>query len=1788
LGPPVAAKKPRRWLARIRGLVVLVLLLAVLSRIVVAIAFPIVLHRVAGDYNLDCSYDRLELSMLSGDAGLWNLTFTPKGTAEPIFQSEYVRGDISVLNLLRGRLAVWRVEADGVNILVDRNPDGTIPILKLLGTTSTAAGPSTTATASGQPTPIDLAPPLRIDALRFTHIRARIHDQSVTPPLDATFTLNLRLSNLGWNNTPVHFGVDLDADPILDAMHVEGEGNADAKSLDAKLSVFKVDGLRLHPLEPYLRLLGVIPTANEISLKAGGTLHLEQSAANPAKLAGALKMNDLSAIADGEEAAGLDHFTLDADSVDPRTINLADLTIDSARVSARRSADGRIRFGGVEYVGAPPSTQTAATSAPSSFAMPAISLGKFDLQHLSAGFHDDAVFPPAAIGIDVNNLSVKNIVFDPEHPEAAAQLSGEVRSPGLFEKATFQGTAKPFANKKTLDLSVRADGIAPTSLKPYLDALGIESRLRNASFACDVSADVSLLPDSIAADASIKGIKLSDSGDLIAMHEISLTGATYQLSPPMVRLKDIELAGPVFSIDHESGGALAAIGFATKRRPAGATLGAMPTAQEQGSSPPTAAVIPSLQIDHLAWKGIDIRYADQSLDPPAATALSDAGVELDNILLDLSGAPTSDTMSPGTIKAWAKIPKLIDSFYMDGKVTPSPNAANCDLKAIGYGFTGAIVAPYLKSIGIEPTLQNGSFGAMVKAGFSKNGVALDAKQIHLSDGDRELAGVDAVKIGDTAFSGGELTSAGIDIDHPRIDVTREADGDFALVGVRFSPGIFVSAPKAGNLTAPPVHATTAPTTAPAPALPFDAALDHLSVKDATLNWADFAQAPNVRTSAIANLELKLIKLGKAAGPAQLHADARIDGSLDSASVDGTVTPSLDAPDMQLQVKAQGLRAGGLAAYLPAGISIPLKSAQFQTSIQAGATRNPKGGMGARFIVSGLDYRDQGQPQPLLKVDSFRAIASRIDPEARIYAIDEISSAGVETQAARSVSGAITAMGLALSSAPAAPPAATTKPVQAASAPPPEPAAGPSSVAALVAQARQAAPSITVAKLDLNLKRLALIDRMRPNAAPLVVSDLQFRNMAPIDWGGKDAQAHPPTPFRMDCTVDPLIGAVTLLAQVAPLAAMPTASFDLTAADITGDGVTALVPEIKQYVDGSSLQSGLFHAHADTQFRVNRKGAWEVDLSRGFSTDLDIKDIAFRGAPGGPVLLGLDDIHSDAIHITPTTGDVHIKTLEITNPTGRIIRQADGIHIAGLVIKLPKTTAEIAAEKAPVSTTQPTTQSLAEATTEPSTQAFADATTEPATQEAAPAHVAVASAASTPQARPKKPTSEIRVDQLLISGIDFDAEDQTMTPPLIIPLNSLDVEVRDFTTMAPYQDRPVRFNALVNAGKVPIPSKAEGTGATNSAGEKRELFAQASANGQLSLYPVPHGWVKTSVSGLELAALKGAAHEAGVNLTGGVFDSTADARLPGDGKIHTSSRFVFTDLSLSEPPQGPIYRLLHLPAPLDVVIGALQDQEGSITVPIDVPVPVQVNKVSTGDLIGPAIGAFGSIVVTAIASAPLKAVGGVGDLFGLGGNKKHAPEPPIPLPFEPGYTALSPADQAQIAALCVRMKKDKSLNLVVRHDLGGGDITVANERANPSAQDARYLADQLRQQQLNVLQERSALAGTARAELAWGSPQTASATIAQLRTLDQQVAQNDDALDRLYGMLRPGADRQAARRTRGACLEYGRERLDAVKQALIAAGLTDMDRVHIASPQFSEVPGDEGGNVVVTLVPKKKD
>src|SRR6185437_8308303 len=408
------------------------------------------------------------------------------------------------------------------------------------------------------------------------------------------------------------------------------------------------------------------------------------------------------------------------------------------------------------------------------------------------------------------------------------------------------------------------------------------------------------------------------------------------------------------------------------------------------------------------------------------------------------------------------------------------------------------------------------------------------------------------------------------------------------------------------------------------------------------------------------------------------------------------------------------------------------------------------------------------------------------------------------------------------------------------------------------------------------------------------------------------------------------------------------------------------------------------------------------------------------------------------------------------------------------------------------------------------------------------------ASDNPPPPSQKPASEIRIDKLLMSGIDFRFEDRTSAPPLIVPLNGLELEARDLSNLAPYEDRPIRINVLLNAGKVPI----EG-------GKPQELFSEIAANGNIALYPKPSGWAKTTVSGFDLLGLYGPAKANKVTIGGGVFDCTVDLRFQDTGDLDTRSKFMFTDLKLSEPPDGPIRSFLKLPSPVDTVITVLQDQDGTITAPLDI--DVKGGSVSTSQIACQAVGAFGKIVTTAIASAPLKVAGGVGSVLGLGNNKEkqHGPQVAAELTFPPGVAEIS-ADSKDIASVIDQLRRNSKLKVIVKNQLSQADVERAAQRANPTPDEAAALAEQLRQRKQTLLDTRQSLAPQAQAMLTANSGSAASATVTRLRAIDRDIAANENALDSVYDLLRPGADRQADRRTRAASIAIGDARMQAVR------------------------------------------
>ena len=234
------------------------------------------------------------------------------------------------------------------------------------------------------------------------------------------------------------------------------------------------------------------------------------------------------------------------------------------------------------------------------------------------------------------------------------------------------------------------------------------------------------------------------------------------------------------------------------------------------------------------------------------------------------------------------------------------------------------------------------------------------------------------------------------------------------------------------------------------------------------------------------------------------------------------------------------------------------------------------------------------------------------------------------------------------------------------------------------------------------------------------------------------------------------------------------------------------------------------------------------------------------------------------------------------------------------------------------------------------------------------------------------------------------------------------------------------------------------------------------------------------------------------------------------------------------------------------------------------------------LSAPAWEALAEIITTAVASAPLKLAGLL-----LGGKQTEA-ETPIKVSFPAAYSELGLDQIAQLEALAVRLHKDDSLRVRLRSDAGRDDVWLASHRVNPSLENAMVLADALARRRDALLAARLDATSQVRALLASTDTEDAARAIERLRTINRQLAYTENAMDHAYDLLRPGADRQAMRRTRAATSAIARARIETIRELLIGSGrhAIDPSRISLANPQFVESPENQDGIVTVTIVKGK--
>lgn len=1831
---PARRGKWRRRLLRLAGLVLIGLILV---RLLFAVLLPTAINRAAGLYGLTCDYERSEMNLLSGDVGLWHLTIRPATDggppSEPLARVGYVRGNISTLQLLRLNLDVWRAEVDGAELMVERLPDGRVPLIDRLIAALPKPEPGAPApppTNPAPPAPLSLAPPLKIDALRLQNAVVRLRDRSVQPEFTGRVLMDFRLSDVNSDIRPTTLEMSIWSEPGLDLLRVEGSGRATDDKVEADLTVL-LRGLRFDGLGQYLAPLGLTPAAEPLSGRAAMKVRLKRADAPTVDaVGGTVTFADASLQGSaGRVLAAVEDVSCDIEAANGRFARVQQVRVAGGRFSAERNARGNLVVGGVEFTGgapappdrAPDRTSRPVTAAPSTRAgQPFVwSLGELKVVDALAEFDDAAVPSGASLVAHLQELSLKKLSFDPATPDTPAELTLRATLPDIVGEATATGTVAPFANGRPVKLSLRATQIKPDRLRPYLDQLQLESQLQAGVFTAELSAGTrrnAAQGPAERLDLSVSNVRLEDvSGELLSMPKLDISGAGLDMDVPAgemprLSLDAVTLVGPVITVRRDAEGLLAFAG--TRRTPRALAERVVEAAEvaiaaaTQPSADRSGGIvlnIPPLELRRLDWTGAEIAWVDESTSPPTRFGLTDATVAIENLSIDLARhratAPTT-APAPGTVRASLSAPGIVESVVLQGTMDSAPGRVDAHFQLALEGITGGALRPYLEPIGIAPTLTDGRLTAASTVSLSQQGAgvlraALGVKNLAYTDGESELLGLDGLVVEPVEFGDHVLRVGSIKLDRPRASAGRDATGGIRVGGLRFDPAVAAAAPRPFAASGPP------PTTRPVvvdPLIAVDANvhIGSIALADARLLLRDDAtptgQPVSLALTAGATVDNVVFdRDSPAPPPARFDATLSISDVLTVATATGTVSTAPRAVAVDAEVAANGIRGGPLSAYFPDGIEPALTDGRFAAKLSAAINSHSDGGFGAQATVRGLSYDDAGAP--LARLASAEVNAERLDVDAGVFTLRTLSTRGVEANITVRPDGSPALLGVALvprsgDARAGSAPAPATQPIL--SAPPVDDGepAPPVDAATLVAAARRALPLMRLDTLDVQIDRVAVENQRVAGAAPAVLADLRMRNLNPLVWGGPDADKQPPTAFEASLRLDPLLRNAAAKASVAPFADQPIVNLTLAIEGIRGEGLTELYPPLSELLDGRRLTDGRFAATIEAQLNPDRRGG-VPDYASGFGAELSLRDATYRNGSDGAVLAGVEHIHATGARVEPGMGNVIVKSLEITNPSAWVLRDREGIEVMGLLLKVLAESGNATPEgKTPDPPTAPN------GVAERSGDDAAVATTLPA---------------------PPPSGGEFRVDRLIWSGLDLRVEDRTLEPPILLPVNGLDLDAAGLSTRALSEPRPIRFNLVATSGKVPLPKKPPGSGipgalsdlgammgarkeqvaAESVETEDRELFSQVAASGRLTLHPAPAGWAKASVSGLELAAVRGFAEAAGVTLGGGVFDTTVDVRAKPEGRLDARTRLVFTDLKLSEPENGPIVRYLKLPAPLDVVIAAVQDADGSITLPLNV--PVEQGQLNTGAVVASGVGALGQVLAAAVASAPVKAVTGVGALVGIGGGDKRTTEPQtFTLDFPVGDASVTSAEAAHLAPLVAQLLRQKDLEVTLRHELTRGDVEAAGSRANPSPADAAAIAANLRRQRSELVQRRAELAGRARSHLATLPAAEAQAAVEALRDVDRQISATDTALDAALDLLRPGADRQASRRARAAAIELGQQRLEVARQLLLGgetasrspAPAVAAERVRIVNAGFA--PSDEpaaGGRVVITLIEPKK-
>ncbi len=1789
--PPAKKKARGRWWRRLKLVALSLLVLVLIVRAVLPIFLPDIIDGVMEGFGLQCDYELLELSVLGGDVELWHLSIGPRDAGQAYLKMEYCRADIAVFQLLLGNLIVRRLEVDGLEVRVERAPDGSLPLLEHFAAAEPEEDPEEPEEPEEEP---EAAPgnlfeglsfdsPVRLDAARLQRVTVRLVDRMQQPARRVRFDIDLRLSDLGAAVRPLLLQASIHSPEWLDLLRMEARVRTFGTRLETRAGL-DLRGLRLARLAPYLEPLGIIPEGPSLSVEGGLDLGLRLDGGT---LGGRLKIGDCALRAGRTESAGLDSLVVRFSGIGGESLRVPVVTVAGGRLRAARNAAGEILAAGLRILPGGPPADSAAVPADSLMAsapaaevpadtaeaasdeLPLHLLPVVRVLDCAVAFDDAALLPPGPDGPETLALrfGLDSLRVAPLHERGQATGVGLTVACGIDDFAgSIAGRLDvwPTMRSVRLDGRLRVRGIGFEPIAPLLAPLGLRSRYRAGSLELSAGAAVELDEDGgIHAAAGMEGFRLADGDeDLLRLGRMRLSGARVDAALQNVELDTIQVSGLRLAASRDEEGTIDALGFLVRppepssedeaQEEAGAAgdAGDAGGAEAPASAPADSGGLPPgvpsrIVLHHLAVGDNAIAFSDPSLPPLAA---DDLGLELDEVVARLDEL----RVDIGSYAAWAELPGLIERLDARGALRGRPKGGSLSLAGELSGLSFAKAEQFLEPLGIETTLRAGSAGLRLGAELDVAGdtglvASLAIADVFLRDGEEELVGLDSLHVDNLrAVLPATVKLDAVRIAGPRLAAARDAEGAITALGVRVPLPLprVPEGPTPGPSPGP--RPGPAPDTGPAePEAPLDlvAMLDTFRVRNLAVRWRDDAVEEPLETALRLDVEVGPIALGPPPPETSLAVDVALDGSLDGLAVRGAATVTLESQDVALRIRSHGLRAGALGAYLPAQLAVPLTDGRLSLDLDVSHGPAPDGGLRAWLAMRDFLFADGDQE--LVRVGGVRADVPRVDLEAGLVRVRELVVEGVATSAALGADGSLRLPGLTVL------PPDTSAAATAALAPAEEapPTRAPGAATPVLDAEGPGLPLVEVERLVLQADRLRFEQEGREAVG---ISGFAVENRAPIRVLGPEPAEQPGIALAIGGRVDPVCESLRVAIDVDPFAFEPELKVRWGLSGISGPALAAVVPQLEESFEVSGLTDGRAAGELELHLSLRRAGPFDFPVDRPFGLELTVKDVSWKNGVEGPVLLGLDQLTVDAERIDIAKPEVYLRAVEIYRPIARVTKRADGIHVAGLVLKLPPpdTTAPALPEVEPLLPDTRAAQLRAEARnrrvgrgrTVQSSGLRAD--------------------------NPAEDWPEFALNRFLFTGIDVEVIDESVEPPAHLPIRELDIEVQGISRRALLNEQAIPFSLRTSIASVPDPREP---------GQTMRGMEGLSITGNVIALPTPLGGVTTVLRELQLVNFAGLAAQQGLNIDDGTLEMVVETEFIEDGVI-VDADIEMASLDVSEARSGLVASYLGLSAPLNAILFALENSRGGISIPMTI--EVGWAGVDVESIAARVLSSLTLVVAEALASVPLRLVSSFGDWFKFWEPGPITIDLTEELDFEPAAVSLPRSEREALQKVCARFFEEEGLELSLRSLLGAQDLARAARLANPTPEIARDLVKTMRNRKEELLGERKQLVAEARAASAAQRSGASAAFASRLRALDRELGELEASLDDALAILRPGAERKADRRTRAASLAISARRLEYVRKLCIDFGVP-AERIRVVPPRYG-VPGSEQGLIEVGL------